>query len=172
MPTIHHWVRRAMVGTLCFAHPTQRRSARTLPPLEIRDAALCRRLDAFLEVFRGAQLVLLDQFVIGRGEHAVGEAGAHGGAGRDQAERRAFGDFGGELHRFSPHLILRYAEVGETHAGGLLAGDAAAGVGNQFRIVLADQFGKRRGQAEAGMDAEFGEVGGEARLRAGDAEVS
>ena len=48
---------------------------------------------------------------------------------------------------------------------------AAAGIENQFRIVLADQFGKRRRQSEAGMKAELGEIGGEARLRAGDAKI-
>ena len=109
--------------------------------------------------------------MIGRGEYAVGEAGAHGGAGGEQAERRALGDFLGELHRFRAHLVLRHADIGEAHSGGFLAGDAAAGVENQFRIVLADQFGKRRGQAEAGMKAELCEVGGEARFGAGDAEI-
>ena len=77
----------------------------------------------------------------------------------------------GELHRLGAHLVLRHAEIGEAHPGGFLAGDAAAGVENQFRVVLADQFGKRRGQAEAGMKAELGEVGGEARFGAGDAEI-
>src|SRR5262249_44572178 len=36
---------------------------------------------------------------------------------------------------------------------------------------LADHFGQRCGQPEARMEAEPGEVGAEARLRAGDAEV-
>src|SRR4029077_10664252 len=49
------------------------------PSPEIRDAALFGGFDAFLEIFGGAEFGLLDQFVIGGGEHAVGEAGAHGG---------------------------------------------------------------------------------------------
>src|ERR1700756_4560305 len=59
----------------------QGEKGRTSPPSEIRDAALGGGLDAFLEVFGGAQLVLLDQFVVGCSKHTVGEAGAHGGAG-------------------------------------------------------------------------------------------
>ena len=77
----------------------------------------------------------------------------------------------GELHRLGADLILRHADIGKAHPGGFLAGDAAAGVENQLGVVLADQFGKRRGQPEAGMKAELGEVGGEARLGAGDAEI-
>src|SRR5450755_3139485 len=69
-----------------------------LPALEVRDAAFGGGFDAFLEIFGGAQLGLLDQLVVGGGQHAVGEAGAHGGAGGDEAERRAFGDLGRELH--------------------------------------------------------------------------
>src|SRR5258706_864975 len=63
------------------------------PSPEIRNAAFGGGFDAFLEIFGGAQFGLLDQFVIGGGEHAVGEAGAHGGTGRDQAERRTLGNF-------------------------------------------------------------------------------
>ena len=37
--------------------------------------------------------------------------------------------------------------------------------------MASDQFRKRRRQAEARMKAELGEVGGEARLGAGDAEI-
>src|SRR5215470_11483301 len=48
------------------------REAGALPPLEIGGATLGGGLDAFLEVLGGAQPVLLDQFVIGRGQHAVG----------------------------------------------------------------------------------------------------
>ena len=162
------------------SNPRRRRGGRrscnqhavwTLVPLEIR--RLRRSAVALTPSLKSsvAQLGLLGEFVVGGGQHAVGEAGAHGGAGGDQAERRAFGDLGGELHRLSPHLVLRHADIGEAHAGGFLAGDAAAGVEDQFRIVLADQFGERRGQAEAGMEAELGEVGGEARFGAGDAEV-
>ncbi len=54
-----------------------------------------------------------------------------------------FGDLGeSELHRFRTHLVLRHADIGKAHAGGLFAGDAAADVENQFGVVLADQFGK------------------------------
>ena len=133
--------------------------------LEIRDAAFGGGLDAFLEILGGAQLVLLDQFVVGGGEHAVGEAGAHGGAGGDQAERRAFGDLLRQLHGLGAHLVLRHADIGEPHPGGFLAGDAAAGIENQFRVVLADQFGQRRGQPEAGMKAELGESWRQSALR-------
>ena len=77
----------------------------------------------------------------------------------------------GELHGLSAHLVLRHADIGEAHARGLFAGDAAAGVENQFRIVLADQFGQRRRQPEARMEAELGEVRGKARFGAGDAEI-
>src|SRR6185437_10672562 len=69
-----------------------------LPSLKVRHTPFGGGFDAFLEILGDAQLVLLDQFVVGRGQHAVGEIAAHGGAGRDQAERRAFRDLGGELH--------------------------------------------------------------------------
>src|SRR5580704_9144717 len=46
-----------------------------LPSLEVRDAAFGDGLDAFLEIVGDAQPVLLDQLVIGSGEHAVGKAG-------------------------------------------------------------------------------------------------
>src|SRR6202140_2854976 len=76
------------------------------PPPEIRDAAFGGGLDAFLEVFGGAQPGLFGELVIGRGHHAVGEAGAHGGAGCEQAERRALGDFLRQLHGIGAYLIL------------------------------------------------------------------
>ena len=71
----------------------------------------------------------------------------------------------GELHRFGAHLVLRHADIGEAHLRGFLAGDAAAGVEHQFGVVLADQFGQRRGQPEAGMEAELGEVRGRSAPR-------
>jgi hypothetical protein len=40
-------------------------------------------------------------------------------------------------------------------------------VENQLCVVLANQCGHRRCQAEARMEAEFGEVSGEARFGAG-----
>ena len=40
--------------------------------------------------------------------HAVGKIAAHGGARRDQAERRVFGDLGGERQRCGAHLALRH----------------------------------------------------------------
>src|SRR6202044_440356 len=68
------------------AYGSPRARGRRLPPPEIRDPALGGGLDAFLEILGGAQPVLFDQFMVGGGQHAVGEAGAHGGAGRDQAK--------------------------------------------------------------------------------------
>src|SRR5258708_32954360 len=68
------------------------------PSPEIRNAALFGGFDAFLEIFGGAEPRLLGEFVIGAGHDAVGEASAHGGAGRDQAGRRTFGDLLGKLH--------------------------------------------------------------------------
>ena len=106
-----------------------------------------------------------------RGQHAVGEAGAHGGAGREQAERRAFGNFLRELHGLRAHVILRHADIGQPHSRGFLSGHAAAGVENQFRIVLADQFGKGRGQTKTRVKSELGEIGGKPRLRTGDAKI-
>src|ERR1700733_8479156 len=76
----------------------QGEKVKSSPSLEISDAALFGRLDTFLEVFGGAQPRLLGKFVVGGGEHTVGKPGAHGGAGREQAERRALGDFLRELH--------------------------------------------------------------------------
>jgi len=96
--------------------------------------------------------------VIGRGHHAIGQACAHRGAGGDEAERGAFGDLAGELHRRRLHLVLRHQLVGKTPFDGLFAGDAAAGVEHQLGVVLADQLGQRRGQAEAGMETEFCEI--------------
>src|SRR5881275_2862475 len=58
------------------------------------------------------------------------------------------------------------AMVCEPHSGRSRAGDPAAGVKNQFGVVLADQFGKRRGQTKPRMKAELGEVRGKPRLRA------
>src|SRR4051812_4723795 len=92
---------RLKAGTTCgeCSATLTSRHLETSPPLEIRHAALGRCLDAFLEVLGDAQLVLFDQLVVGRGQNAVGEAGAHGGAGGDQAERRTLGDLCCELHR-------------------------------------------------------------------------
>ena len=140
-------------------------------PLKFGDAALLGGLDAFLEVLGGAQPRLFGEFVVGGGEHALGEAGAHRGAGREQAERRALGDLLRELHGGVADLILRHAFVGQPHPAGFLAGHPPAGVEDQLGIVLADQFGKRHRQTEAGVKAEFGEIRGEPRLGAGDAEI-
>src|SRR5262245_5604343 len=46
-------------------------------PPEIRDAAFGGGLDALLEILSRAQFRLLDEFVIGRGQHALGKASAH-----------------------------------------------------------------------------------------------
>ena len=109
--------------------------------------------------------------MIGGGEDAVGEAGAHGSAGREQAERRAFGDLAGEFHCLGADLILRHQRIGEAHPQRFFTADPAAGVEDQFGVVLADQFRQRRGEAEARMKTELGEVRRKPRLGAGDTEI-
>ena len=109
--------------------------------------------------------------MLGRLKHAVGEVAAHGRARRDQAERRILGDLGGECHRRRAHLVLRHQHIGEPHGVGFLAADAAAGVEHQRRMGGANHQRQRDRQPEAGMEAEPGEIGGKARLRAGHAEV-
>ena len=56
-------------------------------PFEVRHAALFGGLDAFLEILGAAQPGLFGEFKVGLRRNAIGEAGAHGRAGRDQAER-------------------------------------------------------------------------------------
>ena len=53
----------------------------------------------------------------------------------------------------------------------LVAGDAAAGIEHQGGLGRADHGGQRDGQPETGMKAEPGEIGAEARLGAGHAEI-
>src|SRR5579872_1577110 len=56
---------------------------RASPSLKIGGPPLFGRLDAFLEIFRRAQPRLLGEFVVGRGQNAIGEALTHRGAGRE-----------------------------------------------------------------------------------------
>ena len=66
---------------------------------------------------------------------------------------------------------LRHQHVGEAHGIGFIARHAAAGIEHQRRLGRADHRRQSDGQPEAGMKAEPGEIGAEARLRAGDAEI-
>src|SRR6185437_12816259 len=141
------------------------------PSLEIGDAAFLGGLDAFLEILGRAQPRLFGEFMVGGCHDAVGEAGAHGGAGREQAERRTFGNLSGELDGFGAHLVPRDADIGEAHPRGFLASHPTAGVEDQFRIVLPDQFGERGGEPGARMESELGEIRGKPRLGAGDAKI-
>ena len=52
-----------------------------------------------------------------------------------------------------------------------VAGDAAAGIEQQRRLLRPDEARQGRGQAEAGVKAEPVEIGAEPRLLAGDAEI-
>src|ERR1700728_1909139 len=85
----------------------QGEKVKSSPSLEVGAPPLLGRLDTFLEVFGGAQPRLLGKFVVGGGEHTVGKPGAHRGAGREQAERRAVSEFLRELHGALANLILR-----------------------------------------------------------------
>src|ERR1043166_2807253 len=109
-----------------------------LTPGEIRHAPLRHCLHAFLEILGDAQAVLLLEFMVGRGAHAVGQTGPHGGPGRDEAERRVLRDFGRELERRAAHLIEGHKDVGEAPLIGLFAGDAPA------RIEHERSFRRRR----------------------------
>src|SRR6266404_2250803 len=117
---------RANASRLSRGKPVPTFPDHALAPFEVRRPALFGGLDAFLEIFGGAKAGLFGQFVVGGGQHAVGEAFAHRGAGRKQAERRTFGNFRREFHCRGPHLILRHAFIRKAHFVSLLAGDAAA----------------------------------------------
>src|SRR5262249_56317212 len=54
---------------------------------------------------------------------------------------------------------------------GRAAGPPPARVEEKVRLLLPDEARQRVGEAEAGMEAQPVEIGGEARLDAGDAEV-
>ena len=62
------------------------------------------------------------------------------------------------------HLGLRHQQIGEADPHRLVAGDAAAGVEQQRRLLRADEPRQGRGQAKAGVEAEAVEIGAEPRL--------
>ena len=69
------------------------------------------------------------------------------------------------------HLVLRDAVIHQTNRQCFLAGQAASGVHHHGGVLPADQAGQGGGQAEAGVKAKAGEVGGEPGLGAGDTEI-
>src|SRR5262245_37368317 len=62
-----------------------------LTALEVADALLGVGLHAFLEVLGLARPVLLDQLSLSGSLGGIGEAAAHGLAGRQERQRRRFG---------------------------------------------------------------------------------
>src|SRR4051794_15532216 len=138
---------------------------------EIGGPALRRGFDAFAEIVGHAQAILLGEFVIRRMLDAVRESRAHGGAGRQKAERRAFGNFLRERHRGRANLVLRDQDARQSHRQCLLTSDAPAGVEHQLGVRLADGVRQRDGQSEAGMEAQARKVRGKPGLGTRHAEI-
>src|SRR3954462_10782583 len=74
---------------------------------EIGGSPLRRGFDAFAEIVRHTEPVLLGEFMVCRLLDAVGQPGTHGRTGRQKTERRAFGNFLRERHRGRANLVLR-----------------------------------------------------------------
>ena len=89
----------------------------------------------------------------------------------EHRQRRGLRDFERQGLRGAAHLGLRHQHIGEADPHRLVAGNAAAGVEQQRRLLRADEARQGHGQAEAGMEAEPVEIGAEPRLAAGDAEI-
>ena len=73
--------------------------------------------------------------------------------------------------RCRAHVFLRDQPVGQAHRVRFVAGNALARVQQPARALLADQSRQRDRQAESRKEADGGEVRGEPRFLAGDAEV-
>src|SRR6516165_8423441 len=104
--------------------------------------------------------------------HPISEIAAHGHTRGDKPKWRILADLAPELDRRVAHLMLRHQHISKAHRVGFLTGDPAAGVEHQRRFGLADYRRQCDGKAEAGVKAQSCEVGAEARLRTGHAEVS
>ena len=68
--------------------------------------------------------------------------------------------------------MLRHQHICKAHRVGFLTSDPAAGVEHQRRFGLADYRRQCDRKAETGVKAQSCEIGAEARLRTGHAEVS
>src|SRR5271168_2104868 len=117
------------------------------------------------------QAGLFGKFVIERGFHRVGETPAQSGADGFDSERRAFGDFVREVAGLVAKLVGWGENIGQTPLNGLFAGDPAAGVEHQAGALESDEARERVRKSEARMQAELGEISGEAGFGSGDAEV-
>src|SRR6516165_10549890 len=104
--------------------------------------------------------------------HPISEIAAHGHTRGDKPKWRILADLARELDRRVAHLMLRHQHIRKAHRVGFLAGHTAAGIEHQRGFGLANHSRQRDSKAEAGVKAQSCEIGAEARLRTGHAEVS
>src|SRR3954454_4797200 len=108
-----------------------------LPPAELRVAPLGDGAHALLEVLGRAQAVLLLALSLRRRAHRLGEVPAHRLADRAHGERRAPGELAGQRRRLVAQALGRHEAVGEADRVRLLALDAATGVEQVERPLVA-----------------------------------
>ena len=125
----------------------------------------------FLGVLRGAQPLLLGQFVIRRRGNGFGEALADGRAHGDDRKRGVLRDFAGQGQCRFADIVEIDEPIGEPEFQGLFARNPSPRQEHHVRCLLTDQPRQRDREPEARVDAELGEVGGEPRLRRRDAKV-
>ena len=110
-------------------------------------------------------------FSRGRGAYPVGEVATHRLPDREQRERRRRRDLRRERVRGRSQLVGGDQPVGEADAQRLFATHVDRGVHELERVLLTDDGGQRGRDAEALVEAELGEVAGEAGLGRRDPEV-
>ena len=101
----------------------------------------------------------------------LGEALAHGGPHRKHGERGVLRNFRRQPPRLFAHIGERRDLIHHAEVQRFLALYAPAGEEHQVGGLRPDQLRQRDGEAEARMNAQFHEIGGETGFRRGNAEV-
>ena len=100
-----------------------------------------------------------------------GELGAHRGANRADGQRRGGRDLGGQRLRLGPELSWLGEPIGQADRAGRFTANPPAGIQQVEGGLLADGGGQGDAEREALMNAQQGEIGGEASLRRRHPEV-